>query len=102
MDEFKPQRVMEVPWARRTKRRLQQIGRYISRDNPRAAMQTIDRLREAGNNLGRSPKVDRTGRGTRRLAELHCVIARSNRRHSEGHRITCRTTLFRLSNTKVG
>lgn len=62
----------EVRWTRRAKRRLQQIGRHIGRDNPRAAMQTIDRLWEAGNNLERNPESGRIGRmpGTRELVVL--------------------------------
>lgn len=67
---------MEVRWTRRAKRRLQQIGLYIAQDNPRAALKTVQRIWDAGNNLDQHSEIGRKGRvaGTRELVVLSNYI----------------------------
>ncbi|RRI06333.1 type II toxin-antitoxin system RelE/ParE family toxin [Mesorhizobium tamadayense] len=54
-------------WTLRASRRLDQIGAFIGKDNPRAAARVIARI--AANNLAEQPAMGRVGRikGTREL-----------------------------------
>ncbi len=60
---------MKVKWTRRAERSLRLISDYIAKDNPKAAYDTIMRIRAAGNRLAQTPAMGRLGRveGTREL-----------------------------------
>ncbi len=58
---------MKIKWTRRAERSLLHIGDYIAADNPRAAYETIMKIRDAAKYLAQSPNMGRLGRveGTR-------------------------------------
>jgi addiction module RelE/StbE family toxin len=60
---------MEVVWTPRARRHLIDISAYIAQDNPAAARQTVDRIRDAVARLDQYPTMGRVGRitGTREL-----------------------------------
>ncbi|WP_457795755.1 type II toxin-antitoxin system RelE/ParE family toxin [Methylocystis sp. S23] len=68
-----------VRWTRRALRRLEQIGEYISKDNPQAASRVAARITSAGAALADYPEMGRTGRvkGTRELplVDLPYIVA---------------------------
>lgn len=65
---------MNVIWTPRARRHLLDISAYIAQDNPAAARQTVDRIRDTVALLATNPAMGRVGRidGTREL-----VIART-------------------------
>lgn len=65
---------MNVIWTPRARRHLLDISAYIAQDNPTAARQTVDRIRDTVALLATNPAMGRVGRinGTREL-----VIART-------------------------
>jgi addiction module RelE/StbE family toxin len=56
-------------WTPRARQHLLNISAYIARDNPTAARQTADRIRDAVAHLATHPAIGRVGRitGTREL-----------------------------------
>jgi addiction module RelE/StbE family toxin len=59
----------QVRWTTRALRRLDQIGAFIEKDNPKAAARVVARIVSAANNLAEQPAMGRVGRirGTREL-----------------------------------
>jgi addiction module RelE/StbE family toxin len=68
-----------VRWTRRALRRLDEIGGYIERDNPKAASRVIARIVAATDHLAIYPSMGRTGRikGTNELvlADIPYIVA---------------------------
>ncbi len=60
---------MAVVWTPRARQQLLAISAYIAQQNPTAARQTIDRIRDAVARLAEYPALGRVGRiaGTREL-----------------------------------
>jgi toxin ParE1/3/4 len=60
---------VNIVWTPRARRHLLNISAYIARDNPTAARQTVDRIRDAVAHLAENPAMGRVGRinGTREL-----------------------------------
>jgi addiction module RelE/StbE family toxin len=60
---------MRVSWTRPARRHLDEIGQFISRDNPRAAAEVVIRILDQVDALGEHPHLGRPGRftGTREL-----------------------------------
>ena len=60
---------MRTRWTRTALRNLDNLGRYIARDDPAAAARTVERIFEAVDNLADNPAMGRAGRvaGTREL-----------------------------------
>ena len=60
---------MGVVWTPRARQQLLAISAYIAQENPTAARQTIDRIRDAVARLAEHPALGRVGRiaGTREL-----------------------------------
>jgi toxin ParE1/3/4 len=58
-----------IIWTPRARRHLLNISAYIAQDNPTAARQTVDRIRDAVAHLAVHPAMGRVGRitGTREL-----------------------------------
>lgn len=67
-----------IRWTRRALRRLDQIGAYILKDNPAAAVRVVARIVSAVDSLAEHPAMGRTGRltGTRELvlADIPYII----------------------------
>ncbi len=51
-----------VRWTRPALRHLQDIGLHIARDDPRAALSVVTRIRAAPDRLGTLPRAGREGR----------------------------------------
>lgn len=60
---------MDIVWTPRARRHLLNISAYIAQNNPTAARQTVDRIRDAVSHLSVHPAMGRIGRidGTREL-----------------------------------
>jgi toxin ParE1/3/4 len=60
---------VDIVWTPRARQHLMGISAYIARDNPTAARQTVDRIRDAVVHLAVHPAMGRVGRinGTREL-----------------------------------
>lgn len=60
---------MRVRWLARALSNLEDIGDYIARENPAAAMRVVDRVASCTSGLGVNPERGRPGRvdGTREL-----------------------------------
>lgn len=60
---------MNIKWTKGAARNLNQIEKYIARDNPRAAVETVLRVIKAIGMISDNPTLGRTGRifGTREL-----------------------------------
>ena len=60
---------MDIVWTPRARQHLIDLAAYIARDNPTAARQTVDRIRDAVARLATHPPMGRVGRltGTREL-----------------------------------
>ena len=60
---------MNITWTPRARKHLLGVSAYIARDNPTAARQTVDRIRDAIAHLAEHPAMGRVGRidGTREL-----------------------------------
>lgn len=50
---------MKLLWTDRARRDLLEIGRYIARDNPRAARAWVERLRECARKVAETPLAGR-------------------------------------------
>lgn len=60
---------MRVRWLARALHNLEDIGNYIARDDPAAAMRMVDRVESCTSGLAANPERGRRGRvdGTREL-----------------------------------
>ncbi len=60
---------MKIKWLRKALRNLEQAYEYISKENPEAARQTVQKIQSAVSQLANYPLMGRTGRveGTREL-----------------------------------
>jgi toxin ParE1/3/4 len=60
---------VDIVWTPRAQQHLMGISAYIAQDNPTAARQTVDRIRDAVAHLTTHPAMGRVGRitGTREL-----------------------------------
>ncbi|MCD2173305.1 type II toxin-antitoxin system RelE/ParE family toxin [Rhizobium sp. C4] len=71
--------VRKIRWTRRALRRLDEIGAYISAQNPNAASKVLNRIVVAADSLASQPEMGRDGRikGTRELVlpDISYVIA---------------------------
>lgn len=69
---------MKLFWTDRARRDLLAIGRFIARDNPRAARDWIERLRERARRAAETPMAGRVV-PERATQEIHEVIFRNYR-----------------------
>ena len=53
---------MQIIWSRRANRDLDHIYTYIAKDNPNAAIDILDVILDAVENLSEYPKIGRLGR----------------------------------------
>ncbi len=53
---------MKIKWLRKALRNLEQAYEYISRENPAAARQTVQKIQSAVNQLANYPSMGRPGR----------------------------------------
>ncbi|MGL4489423.1 MAG: type II toxin-antitoxin system RelE/ParE family toxin [Rhizobiaceae bacterium] len=68
-----------LKWTKRALGRIEEIGDYIAKDNPSAALIVTERLQDATRHLTTHPAIGRAGRiaGTRELvlADIPNIIA---------------------------
>jgi toxin ParE1/3/4 len=67
---------MKIKWLRKALRNLEQAYEYISKENPAAAHQTVQKIQSAVNQLSNYPLMGRPGRleGTRELVTTTSYI----------------------------
>lgn len=67
---------MKIKWLRKALRNLEQTYEYISRENPEATRQTVQRIQSAVGQLANYPLIGRPGRveGTRELVTTTSYI----------------------------
>jgi toxin ParE1/3/4 len=60
---------MKVDWFYKAVQSLEEIGRYIAKNNPAAAYEMVVKIKKAGDSLAQNPQIGRIGRvkGTREL-----------------------------------
>jgi toxin ParE1/3/4 len=59
-----PSGPMRIRWLRTALRNLNELAQYIAKDNPRAAVQMVRRIKTAAQQLQKYPALGRLGRVT--------------------------------------